>query len=183
MNNVNFGVIGAGHIGKRHMEMIRRKEGFSSWPSRTSARKRACEVDGDVPHYSDHKAMLEAHPELDVVCVCTPNGFHAQQAIDAISSNCHVVIEKPMALTRADGEAVLHAALAKGKQVFCAAQNRYSPPSVWLRDVIQSGPWEPFTWFRCSAIGTEMTVTTARFMERHQGFGWRNPVHAIQPFH
>ena len=48
--------------------------------------KEACGVDGDVPHYSDHKAMLEAHPELDVVCVCTPNGFHAQQAIDAISA-------------------------------------------------------------------------------------------------
>ena len=85
--------------------------------------KEACGVDGDVPHYSDHKAMLEAHPELDVVCVCTPNGFHAQQAIDAISNDCHVVIEKPMALTRADGEAVLHAALAKGKQVFCVMQN------------------------------------------------------------
>ena len=59
MNNVNFGVIGAGHIGKRHMEMIRRKEGFSLVAFADIRSKEACEVDGDVPHYSDHKAMLK----------------------------------------------------------------------------------------------------------------------------
>ena len=139
MINVNFGVVGAGHIGKRHMEMIRRKDGFTLVAIADIRSKEVCGVEGDVPHYSSHKAMLEAHPELDVICVCTPNGYHAQQAIDSISANCHVVIEKPMALTRSDGEEVLHAALAKGKQVFCVMQNRYSPPSVWLRDVIQSG--------------------------------------------
>ncbi len=139
MKNVNFGVIGAGHIGKRHMEMIRRKPGFELVAFADVRSKADCGVEGDVPHFSDHQAMLATHPELDVVCICTPNGFHAQQAIDAIAADCHVVIEKPMALTRADGEEVLHAALAKGKQVFCVMQNRYSPPSVWLRDVIQSG--------------------------------------------
>ena len=97
MKNVNFGVIGTGHIGKRHMEMIRRKEGFTLVAIADVRSKEDCGVESDVPHYSDHKAMLEAHPELDVVCVCTPNGFHAQQAIDAISSNCHVVIDQTAA--------------------------------------------------------------------------------------
>ena len=139
MENVRFGVIGAGHIGKRHMEMIRRKAGFELVATADVRSREECGVDNDVVYYNDHNTMLEAHPELDVVCICTPNGFHAQQAIDSIASDCHVVIEKPMALTRAEGEEVLHAALARGKQVFCVMQNRYSPPSVWLRDVIQNG--------------------------------------------
>ncbi|MGB2015296.1 MAG: Gfo/Idh/MocA family protein, partial [Flavobacteriales bacterium] len=90
MKNVNFGVIGAGHIGKRHMEMVRRKEGFELVAIADVRSKEECGVESDVSHYSDHNAMLKAHPELDVVCVCTPNGFHAQQAIDSISANCHV---------------------------------------------------------------------------------------------
>jgi len=139
MNPVRFAVIGAGHIGKRHMEMIHRKDGFELVAYADVREPKECGVESDIPHYHSHTEMLERHPELDVVCVCTPNGFHSEQAIDAIHANCHVVIEKPMALTRADGEAVLHAALAKGRQVFCVMQNRYSPPSEWLRDVIQSG--------------------------------------------
>ncbi|HBP46058.1 MAG TPA: oxidoreductase [Flavobacteriales bacterium] len=139
MNNFNFGVVGVGHIGKRHMDMICRRDGFTLAATADTRSKSECGIIGDVPHYSSHTAMLKAHPELDVVCVCTPNGFHAQQAIDVISANCHVVIEKPMALTRSNGEEVIHAALSKGKKVFCVMQNRYSPPAVWLRDLIQSG--------------------------------------------
>jgi len=138
MNSVKFGVVGAGHIGKRHMEMIRRKEEFELVAYADIRTPEACEVEDAAAYYPSHQEMLKAHPELDVVCICTPNGLHALQAIDAIHSDCHVVIEKPMALNRADGEAVLHAALAKGKQVFCVMQNRYSPPSIWLRELIQN---------------------------------------------
>ncbi len=139
MRKVKFGVIGAGHIGKRHMEMIRRNEAFDLVAFSDLKSPEECFVDAGLPYFSDYRDLLKAHPELDVVCICTPNGLHASQAVDAIQADCHVVIEKPMALTRADGEEVLHAALSKGKQVFCVMQNRYSPPSIWLRDVIQNG--------------------------------------------
>jgi len=83
--------------------------------------------------------MLSAHPDLDVVCICTPNGWHAKQALEVLEAGHHVIIEKPMALNRADGEAVLHKALEVGKQVFCVMQNRYSPPSIWLKELVDSG--------------------------------------------
>lgn len=139
MKIVRFAVIGAGHIGKRHMEMIRRKPEFELVAYADIRSPKDCGVEWEVPHFEDHRALLAAHSDLDVVCICTPNGYHAQQAIDALQAHCHVVIEKPMALTRADGEAVLHTALAKGKQVFCVMQNRYSPPSAWLKEVVQRG--------------------------------------------
>ncbi|MDG2209696.1 MAG: Gfo/Idh/MocA family oxidoreductase [Flavobacteriales bacterium] len=139
METVKFGVVGAGHIGKRHMEMIQRHAGFELVAIADVRSKETCGVEVDVPAYHSDQELLSAHPELDVVCICTPNGFHAEQAIRAIQSNCHVVIEKPMALTRHDGERVLHMALSKGKQVFCVMQNRYSPPSIWLKELVDSG--------------------------------------------
>ena len=48
----------------------------------------------------------------------------------------HVVIEKPMALSVADCEKIIFKALQVSRQVFCVMQNRYSPPSIWIKDVV-----------------------------------------------
>jgi len=82
--------------------------------------------------------MLNNHPEVEVVNICTPNGLHAQHALQAIESGKHVVIEKPMALTKADCEKILHQALSRQKNVFCVMQNRYSPPSTWLKEIVDN---------------------------------------------
>jgi predicted dehydrogenase len=123
MVHLKFGVVGAGHIGKRHMEMIRRNPAFQLTAFADIRSRSECGVDETVPHYDSIERMLDAHEELDVVCICTPNGFHAEQSILAIKSDCHVVIEKPMALNRQDGEDILHTALSRGKQgVLCNAK-------------------------------------------------------------
>ena len=139
MGELKFGVVGAGHIGKRHMEMIRRNPAFELVAFADIRTKDACGVEDAAIYYASLEDMLDSHPNLDVICVCTPNGFHAAQAILALESDCHVVIEKPMALNRQDGEDVLHCALSRGKQVFCVMQNRYSPPSIWLKEMVSSG--------------------------------------------
>ena len=77
--------------------------------------------------------------EFDVVNICTPNGLHAAMAIQAMEQGHHVVIEKPMALTLADAERVVYTSLRYRKQVFCVMQNRYSPPSVWIKRMVESG--------------------------------------------
>ena len=138
MEHLKFAVVGMGHIGKRHAEMIRRQPECSVVASADARPRAACGVGEEVPFYGSIEELLAAHPGLDVVSICTPNGLHAAQAIAALHAGCHVVIEKPMALTRGDGEAVLHAALEAGRQVFCVMQNRYSPPSVWLKEILQA---------------------------------------------
>jgi predicted dehydrogenase len=50
-----------------------------------------------------------------------------------------VVIEKPMTLSKVDAEEVIHESLKVNKRVFCVMQNRYSPPSRWLKEVVESG--------------------------------------------
>lgn len=139
MNPLKFAVIGAGHIGKRHAEMVARNPETQLVAMCDRRSKSECEVTHDLPFYQNPQEMLAAHPELDVVCVCTPNGLHAEHALVALEAGKHVVIEKPMALTKADCEKIIYSALNRSKQVFCVMQNRYSPPSEWIKGVIDQG--------------------------------------------
>jgi len=136
---IKVAVIGQGHIGKRHAEMVRRNEETELIAVCDIAEKSAIGLnDIKEPFYHDAKEMLQNHPEIEVVNVCTPNGLHAQHSLLALEFGKHVVCEKPMALSKADCESIIYNALQKGRQIFCVMQNRYSPPSVWLKEMIES---------------------------------------------
>jgi predicted dehydrogenase len=137
MGKIKFAVVGQGHIGRRHAEMIRRNPECQLLA--------VCDVlnpsllqlkDLNEPFFQHMDEMLSAHPEIVVVSICTPNGLHGSQSIFALEKGKHVVVEKPMALTKADCEQVIYKALQMHKQVFCVMQNRYSPPSMWLREIV-----------------------------------------------
>lgn len=136
---VKFAVVGQGHIGKRHAEMIRRNP--------DSELVAVCDIlskeelgltDLEVPLFHSIDELLNSGLEIDVVNICTPNGFHAEYAIKALESHHHVVLEKPIALTKHDAEKIVFKSLEMSRHVFCVMQNRYSPPSVWLKEVISS---------------------------------------------
>jgi UDP-N-acetyl-2-amino-2-deoxyglucuronate dehydrogenase len=140
MGEIKFAVIGYGHIGKRHAEMI----------ERTPEAELVAIVDvkplkdlGAVPDgitvLSSLDELLISGLEIDVVNICTPNGFHAEQSLKVLEARKHVVVEKPMALTKSDAEKVIFKALHVHKHLFAVMQNRYSPPSVWIKELISSG--------------------------------------------
>ncbi|MEI7677259.1 MAG: Gfo/Idh/MocA family oxidoreductase [Bacteroidales bacterium] len=145
MAKVRFGVVGCGHIGKRHAEMILRNEGASLVAM--------CDV---LPLNELHLDLIQTEffnqyaefiqflkkgstDTAPVVCICTPNGLHASLAIEAIEAGCHVVIEKPMALSEKEATLIMDTANRCKRQVFCVMQNRYSPPSIWLKELVESG--------------------------------------------
>ncbi len=137
MGKIKFAVIGQGHIGKRHAEMVRRNQGCELIAVCDILAKEKLGIEGITENfYSDVDAMLNAHPEVEVVNVCSPNGLHAEHALRALDHNKHVVVEKPMALNKADCEKIIYSALHHHKTVFCVMQNRYSPPSVWLKEIV-----------------------------------------------
>ncbi|MBA3706304.1 MAG: Gfo/Idh/MocA family oxidoreductase [Bacteroidetes bacterium] len=137
-NKIKFAVIGQGHIGKRHAEMIRRNEEAELIAVCDILPKEKLSLtDLKEKYYTSANELLSAHPEVEVVSICTPNGLHAEHSLAAIESGKHIVCEKPMALTKADCEAMLFKALRKHKTVFCVMQNRYSPPSVWLKQIVE----------------------------------------------
>jgi predicted dehydrogenase len=93
----------------------------------------------EIEFFNTLDALIESKLEIDAVAIASPNGFHQEQALKVLENNWHVVIEKPMALTKAGCEQIIFKALQKHKQVFCVMQNRYSPPSVWLKELLNQG--------------------------------------------
>jgi predicted dehydrogenase len=140
MSQIKFAVIGCGHIGKRHAEMIARNPNAELVALVDIKDKSKLGIDAfQVPFFSSLESFLGSGLKTDVVTIATPNGFHASQAIQALEAGNHVVIEKPMALTKIDAEQVIFKALHKSKQVFAVMQNRFSPPSVWIKEIINKG--------------------------------------------
>jgi predicted dehydrogenase len=139
---IRFAVVGCGHIGKRHIEMISRNPEAELVALCDRLPRALLNLDTlavDCPFFSDLEDLLSANLPVDVLNICTPNGLHAPMAIRALNAGRHVVIEKPMALNTQDAGNILFTAERQEKRVFCVMQNRYSPPSVWIKDLIDSG--------------------------------------------
>lgn len=138
-DKLKFGIVGCGHIGKRHAEMVSRNPDTELVALCDVLPKDKLGIENyGVPFYSSIEEMLASSKDIDVVCVCTPNGLHAPHAVKALEAKKHVVCEKPMALKKADCEEIIHKALQVNRQVFCVMQNRYSPPAEWLKETIES---------------------------------------------
>lgn len=139
-DRIKFAVIGCGHIGKRHAEMIARHPEARLVALCDVRPKEEAGVNGmDVPHFTDLDTMLREVPSIEVVNICTPNGLHARQSLKALEARKHVVCEKPMGLSKAECEEVLYKALQAHRTVFGVMQNRYSPPSRWIKEVVEDG--------------------------------------------
>jgi predicted dehydrogenase len=134
---INFAVVGCGHIGKRHAEMVKRHPEAELLAVCDPGPNEVTKADQfGVPVFSDLDTMLRDVPGIEVVNVCTPNGLHAKQSLKALEAHKHVVCEKPMGLSKAECEEVLYKALQAHRTVFGVMQNRYSPPSQWIKRVI-----------------------------------------------
>lgn len=137
---IKFAVIGCGHIGKRHAEMIARNEECELVALVDVKEKKDLGIDAfDVPFFTSLDDLFASNLEIDVVNIATPNGFHFEQAYKVLETGKHVVIEKPMSLNRQDAEKLIFQALHKHKHIFAVMQNRYSPPSVWINEMVSSG--------------------------------------------
>jgi predicted dehydrogenase len=140
MSKIKFAVIGQGHIGKRHAEMVRRNpdcELVAVCDIKTKEELGITEI--TEAFYHDVDEMLAKHPEVEVVNICSPNGLHAQHCLKSLEAKKHIVVEKPMALNTRDCETIIYKSLQMHKNVFCVMQNRYSPPSVWLKEIVETG--------------------------------------------
>ncbi len=138
---IKFVVLGAGHIGKRHASMIQKQPEAElvALIDIDNSFKTTLEATYKVPFFTSFEEFLTANIAADVVNIATPNYLHASQSILALEKGYHIVCEKPMALKKSDAEEVLFAALQAHKLAFCVMQNRYSPPSEWLKKVVTSG--------------------------------------------
>jgi predicted dehydrogenase len=136
---IRFGVVGCGHIGKRHAEMIVRNPeaelvALCDIKPATTLNLEAY----NVPFFSSIEELLGSNTGIDVINICTPNGLHANHCLKVLEKRIHVVCEKPMALTKAQCEAIIHKSMQVNRHLFVVMQNRYSPPSVWIKQLIEN---------------------------------------------
>lgn len=137
---IKFAVIGCGHIGKRHAEMIDRNPESELVALIDVKDKASLNIERyDIPFFTSLDDFFKKGLDVDVVSIATPNGFHAEHALKALEAHKHVVVEKPLALKKGEAEMVIYKALKVHRHVFAVMQNRYSPPSVWIKEMVESG--------------------------------------------
>ncbi len=136
---VRFAVIGLGHIGRRHAALIAAHPeaelvGICDTVPRTSL-SWPIGVSDALPYFRTPAELL-AGADFEVACICTPNGLHATQALECLAGGRHVVVEKPLALTTEACDRLLEASRTHARHVFGVMQNRYSPASAWLKEIL-----------------------------------------------
>ncbi|MES2691521.1 MAG: Gfo/Idh/MocA family oxidoreductase [Bacteroidota bacterium] len=139
---IKFAVLGCGHIGKRHAEMVTRNEEAELVALIDTDKNKNEQLESlypNAPIFNSLEEFMASGIEADVMNIATPNGLHAEQAKKSLVNKMHVVIEKPMGLSKPDCESVIYEALHHSKHVFCVMQNRYSPPSEWVKKIVRDG--------------------------------------------
>ena len=99
---------------------------------------------GEVVDVSNLKAYpsldeLLSDPEIDLIDICLPPAMHVDVAVAALNAGKHVLIEKPMALSTSECDAIVSAANANGKLALVAHVLPFFPEYVYLRGLVESG--------------------------------------------
>lgn len=139
---IRVGVLGAGFISShKHLPALKRLQDADVVglvdPNQSAAREVASKF--GIPHvYPDLDALLSAQ-KIDAVDICTPPRTHAALAKRAIESGCHLMIEKPMAVSVDECDEIIEAAATKGVQVCIAHSDLFYPPFVKAREMVAAG--------------------------------------------
>lgn len=137
---MKYALIGCGRISPNHIAAAKNNKLdivaiCDIVPENIMDKKLKFELPDTVKLYTDYRKMLaEQQPEL--VAVCTESGKHAAIALDCIAAGCNVIIEKPIALSIKDADAIIKAAKDKQVKVCACHQNRFNKAIQKIRDAV-----------------------------------------------
>lgn len=138
---INVAIIGAGAISPAHIK------GYLEFPEKCrivaisdiyqeKAAELVNEYNLEAVTVKDYKELLD-RKDIDLVSVCTPPYTHAQIAIDFLDAGKHVLVEKPMASSLEECDAMNAAADRNGKILSVVAQNRFLNPMMKLKHILE----------------------------------------------
>lgn len=140
INEIGFAILGAGMVARYHAKAIERTPGarLVALCRSDPARAEETATQFGVPCLADYTTLL-ARDDVDAVCICTPSGLHAEQTIAAARAGKHVLVEKPLALTLADADAMIAACEQAGVRLGVALQRRTDPEFQRVQAAIAAG--------------------------------------------
>lgn len=146
MKIYGFGLIGCGRISKNHLESIKDIPGAKLVAAADhNEQALAKTVDQySCQGYCDYHELL-ANSGVNIVTICTPSGLHAKIAIDAMRAGKHVLVEKPMAMSLAEADAMIATAKEMGVKLGVVHQNRFNRAVVKLHNALEQGKFSQLT--------------------------------------
>jgi predicted dehydrogenase len=172
-NKKGFGLVGAGVFGTRHAQAYGRHPmvDFVAVCDLDGERAKATATQYGARTHTSRLGDLLENPDIAAISVVTPDNAHREIAVACAKAGKHILVEKPLATTVADAEAIVRAAQAAGVTLMVDFHNRANPPYVSARDTIRRGDIGTPTY-----IYARLSNTTAIPMEM---LGWANNSSAL----
>ncbi len=147
MERVRLGIIGCGNMGRYHGRLFTQNvpeaeicaladsdpDNLASFIANVFPDDKQLEAT-----FTDYRQMLETVP-LDGVVIVSPHAHHFQQAMDAMSAGCHVLLEKPMVIKTEDAQTLIRHARNLGRVISVAFQGPFSREFQYIRNVVATG--------------------------------------------
>jgi 1,5-anhydro-D-fructose reductase (1,5-anhydro-D-mannitol-forming) len=152
---IRYGIIGFGNFAERAiMPAIRlsRNSELVAIQKRSLAAAEAKAVEHSIPFAFGSAEELVASPEIDAVFIVSANSTHCPETILAAAAGKHVLVEKPMALTAAEAQAMIDACGTHGVRFAVGHMLRFSPLLNRMREIIASGEAGEITAVRAEFI-------------------------------
>ena len=141
MQKLRMGIVGCGRISDCHFEAIKNNnetmEIAAVCDINPTNLQKAQQKTGANP-YTNIDDMLKFE-KLDCVSICTPNGFHYENARKVLKAGINVIVEKPLTLCLKEGKKLISLAKKKGKHVFLIHQNRFNPTIQCVKKALDAG--------------------------------------------
>ncbi len=141
MSEVGFGVIGVGTWGQLHARVYASTRGVRLAAVCDTNAERAGNIAGEcggAAVYADYRELL-ADPAVSAVSIVLPDFLHRDAVLAAAQAGKHILVEKPLATTEAEGRAMIEAARAAGVRLFVDFHNRWSPLFAPLKQALDAG--------------------------------------------
>jgi predicted dehydrogenase len=167
-NSLNFGIVGYGAIAKHHIQSIQAIPdcNFIALATRSSDNQQLVAKRFGVKVYTSCSEMLDQVPEIDVLVICTPNGFHLEPCLEAAAKGKHVITEKPLEINTERCQKMIDACDQAGVVLACIFQNRFIPGYQQVLNLIRNGAIEKM--ILCNAY-----VKWYRSPEYYASSSWR----------
>lgn len=136
----NIAILGCGKVAHLHAQAIQNlpNANLAAVWSRTKKNAVGFAMQYETKAFENIAQMVDS-AQIDLVIVCTPHPFHRQPAVEAASAGAHILVEKPLASTLEDADAIIDACKNSGVKLGVVSQRRWYAPVMRVKKAIEAG--------------------------------------------